>query len=176
MARKQNLVSIPANLTELNERIRLVGALEQQLSEISAAAETEISKIKQESTLVLAPIAERILREISGIKQYAEANRTSLLVGDAKSISFSAGRIGWKMTPLRVSFIKKGAEKALAFLKANKMKKYLRVVTEIDKEALLKDRPVVDGVGYKQQDEFFVEPNRDPSKIEVIGEVIMVSK
>jgi phage host-nuclease inhibitor protein Gam len=176
MARKQVLVSVPTNLSELNERIALVGRLSRQLAEQKSGAEAAIARIKLSSTAVLAPIAEQLEREISGIEKFAEANRSTLLVGDAKSISLSAGRIGWRMSPMRVSFLKKGAERALAFLEAHKMKKYLRVVTEIDKEALLKDRPEVDGVKYKQGDEFFVEPNREPTHVEAIGEVIMVTK
>lgn len=176
MARKQTLISVPTNLTELNLRIALVGSLTRDLEVARAAEETAIASIKAASAVTLAPLAERIARELSGIEKYASANRTSLLLEGMKSVSLSAGRIGWRMTPLRVSFMKKGAEKALAFLKANRMKKYLRVVTEINKEALLADQPVVEGVSYKQQDEFFVEPNAEPIRVEAIGEVMMVSK
>jgi phage host-nuclease inhibitor protein Gam len=176
MARKQSLVSVPTNLSELNARIALVGSLTRDLEVARAAEEEAVAKIKAASAVVLAPLAERIAREMSGIEKFATANRTSLLAEGMKSVSLSAGRIGWRMTPLRVSFMKKGAEKALAFLKANRMKKYLRVITEINKEALLADQPVVDGVSYKQQDEFFVEPNAEPTRVEAIGEAIMVSK
>lgn len=72
--------------------------------------------------------------------------------------------------------MKGGELKAIADLKLRRLKKFLRFTVEVDKEALLKDRPAVDGVKYNQNDDFFIEPNAEPTRVEAIGEALMVTK
>ncbi len=178
MARKKTLISLPLNLTELNERIALYSKLQRDLSVEEAARDGEIAFIKARYAPMLAQIAEGIVREQSAIETYANANRSSLLVGEAKSTSLAAGRIGWRLGGWRVALAKNSAERALAFVKSVRglRKKYLRVVFELNKEAMLADRPEVDGASYKQDESFFIEPNAATQKVEAIGEAIMVTR
>ena len=176
MASKKNPISLPANLTELNERIALYGSLQRSLNEQETARDTEIAAIRAAHAPELALVAERMTIELNAIETYANANRSSILVGEQKSVSFAAGRIGWRLTPWRVTFQKGGELKAIADLKLRRLKKFLRFTVEVDKEALLKDRPAVDGVKYKQSDDFFVEPNAEPTLVEAIGEALMVTR
>lgn len=176
MARKQTLISLPVNLTEVAERIALYGKLQGSLSTKEAAMSAELTRIKQAYALELGPIAEQMEHEFAAIATYADANRMNLLVGEAKSLSLATGRIGWRLTPWKVTFQKGGELKAIADLKLRRLKKFLRFTVEVDKEALLKDRPAVDGVKYKQSDDFFVEPNAEPTRVEAIGEALMVTK
>ena len=177
MARKQTLISLPVNLTEVAERIALYGKLQGSLSTKEAAMGAELTRIKQAYALELAPIAEEMEREFTAIQTYADANRVHLLVGEAKSLSLATGRIGWRLTPWKVTFQKGGELKAIADLKLRRLKKFLRITVEVDKEALLgANRPIVDGLRYSQSDDFFIEPNAEPTRVEAIGEAIMVTK
>ncbi len=175
MARKNELVVLPKNLTELNERIAHIGTLTTLIDSKKVAAAEAIDRIRTTLGSELAPIAETLEKEIRAVELYAQTHRDTLLPKDVKSVSFPAGRIGWRFTPWKVTFLRGGAEKVLAFLMARRSKRFLRITTEIDKEALLRHRPKIDGVRYKQTEEFFVEPKADTLKVEAMGEVIVVS-
>ncbi len=176
MAKKRASASLPQNLTQLNEYIASVGKLRREYEAHKASIEERVAEVRSQGNTRLAELAKKIHEEIGGIEAYANDHRDEILIGELKSVSFAAGRIGWRLPPWKVLFLKKGAEIALAYLKKRRMETYLRRTVEIDKEALLKDQPVVPGIKYSQKEEFFVEPNADPVSVEAVGEVMVVSR
>lgn len=94
MARKKNHISLPANLTEVAERIALYGSLQRSLNEQETAREAKIAVIRAAHAPELALVAERMTLELNAIEAYANVNRSSILIDEQKSVSFAAGRIG----------------------------------------------------------------------------------
>ncbi len=176
MSRKQSLISVPTDLIELDERVALVGTLSRSIDSKKAALDAAIARLRDATNQELAPLSDRLERELRAIETFADANRSSILPEGVKSLSLASGKIGWRLTPPKVTFARNAAEKALEYLKRHRMKRFLRFSVEIDKEALLKHRPAIDGVRYKQVDEFFVEPSAGPTRTEAIGEIVVSSR
>jgi phage host-nuclease inhibitor protein Gam len=157
-ARKNPLLPIPSNLAEVNTLLFRIGECERGLEKIKTDLEADLAKAKEMAELSAAPIEETLKRSIKALETYANANRKTLLVGEKKSVVLSGGEFGWRLPPTKVTLAKGGTEQVIQNLLAMKLKQYLRFTTEIDREALLRDRPAVSGVRYTQKEGFFVKP------------------
>lgn len=96
-----------------------------------------------------------------GIYAYAEDHRLELTSGGkTKTISFAAGEVSWRMTPLGIKLSRKIAD-IISELKAKKLFQLLRIKEEIDKEMILKNPEVVSGIkgiSTQQHEVFSVKP------------------
>ena len=70
---------------------------------------------------------------------------------------------GWRLTPPRVE-TDLTDEEAITLLKETDNEAYIRIIEEIDRQALLAERPVIEGIDYVQDDEFFVIPKLEGKK------------
>ena len=57
-------------------------------------------------------------------------------------------------------------------LKKTNNREFVRTKEEVDREALLDKKPVIEGVSYVQNDEFFVVPKQEIYKPKIIARTI----
>lgn len=167
MAKKSGIrtILIPQTVVEANNSLFRIGEIDRLIDTIETALATEIARLRKEADEKTARfIAEREGRFI-GLEQFAEANRATLLPTEKKSVELSAGTIGWRFTPCKVTLGKGGEQKAIATLKELFCKQYIRTKESLDKESLLKDRPPVPGIKYTQREEFFAEAKTIPNQV-----------
>lgn len=161
--RKNPLFPVPSTLAEVNALLFQIGECERNLSDIKTNLEADVAKARSYAETAAAPIEEAHKRYLKALETYANANRKTLLVGERKSVVLTGGEFGWRLPPTKVTFAKGGAEQVIKNLEAMELTQYLRYQTEVDREALLRDRPAVSGVKYSQKEGFFVKP--DSSKV-----------
>ena len=159
MAKKsRRIITVPASLVEANTSLFRIGAIDRSVSAIESELSEAIARLREEAEARSAPLLSERDDLATGLKLFDETNRATLLENDRKSVRISAGVFGWRLTPTKVQFLRGGAKKVLEAIKELRLKKYLRIKESVDKEALLKDRPVITGVKYVQREEFFLEP------------------
>ncbi len=157
-ARKNPFFPVPASLTEVNTLLFKIGECERELNNIKTTLEAEVAEVRSNAELAAAPLQEEHKRCVKALQTYATANRKTLLVGDKKSLVLTGGEFGWRLPPTKVTFARGGAEQVIKNLETMELTQYLRYITEVDREALLRDRPAVSGVKYSQKEGFFVKP------------------
>jgi phage host-nuclease inhibitor protein Gam len=153
-----SLVIAPKTLAEANNLLVRLGQYERTLSEINLALEAEQAAAKARANQAAAPLEAAIAATVKALKTYATRERKSLLADGKKSVVLPGGEFGWRMTPAKVTVKKDATEGIIANLEKLGLKQYLRVVTELDKDALLKDRPTLAGVSYAQTERFYTKP------------------
>ncbi len=161
MARKSRTsfsLPVPADLTEANAVLFRLDALARSVEAIENDYAEAVAKLRKQADLAIAPLAGEGVALEKGLAVFANDNRTTLLTGDEKSVKLSGGTFGWRWTPLKVYTGKGGDTKALATVKGMNLMTYVRTIESLDKEALLRDQPVIPGIKYTQVENFFVTP------------------
>jgi phage host-nuclease inhibitor protein Gam len=123
--------------------------------------EARIAELRERANKEVAPLAVELRQKTTQIELFAESNRASLVGEEKKSIVLPAGEFGWRFTPPKITFGKGGAKKVLALLQSLRLKEYIRTTYEVDREALLRDRPQVKGVKYTQDELFYIKPHTE---------------
>lgn len=148
---------IPQNIAEANKMLGELGVAESKIVTLTASRQKEIDDIieKYKNNLTIAETD----RDVAFTKLFTFAQpRRNSLIQKVKTLFWTNGSISWRFTTPKVSYLKDEESKIIAFLQKNKMDKYLRTKVELNKEALLEDRPVVASVKYSQHEEFVAKP------------------
>ena len=157
-AKQQEVIIIPSTTADANQVLFRLG----ELSRLADAVESEFADVVAELRAIadqrLAPVLEERKSAMISLELFADANRATLLVEGEKTVKLSAGNFGWRWTPFKVTLAKGGEQKALETIKSLRLKRYIRIKETLDKESLLKDRPIIQGIRYTQKEEFFVDP------------------
>ena len=96
--------------------------------------------------------------QINALFAFAQPRKDEL-TKNVRSVVLHSGTFGWRMTPPRVELIA-ADEDMIPAIKDMGGEEFIRVIEEIDRHALLAQRPVIPGITYVQSDEFFVVPNQ----------------
>ena len=152
------VVLVPQSLAEANALLLKLGEYERQLAATALTLEAAIAGAKDAANAIAGPIEAAHTAAQKALQAYAVRERRALLPGTKKSVVLPAGEFGWRTTPSKVTIAKASAEGIVANLQNLGLTQYLRVTTEVDREALLKDRPVLQGVRYTQSEKFYVKP------------------
>lgn len=154
-------VPVPDDDDGCDDFIRLIGDAQAARDKLQADLDTEVRAVKARYEALQKPHVAEIESLSQGVHIYCTAHRKRLTGdGKTKTFTFGAGAISWRMRPARVNL--RGVEKVLAFLMADrKLARFLRVKTEIDKEALLKEpeaAAAIPGVSIGQGEDFVIKP------------------
>ncbi len=152
------VVVVPETLAEANVLLMKLGEYERELAATALTLEAAITGAKEAANLIAGPIEAAHAATAKALQAYATRERKSLLPGAKKSVVLPGGEFGWRTTPGKVTIAKAAAESIVDNLKQLGLTKYLRVTTEVDREALLKDRPTLAGVRYSKTENFYVKP------------------
>lgn len=155
---QKQMIVVPATVADANEILFRLGELNRLADAIESEFADAVNELRRIADERLALVLEERKSKATSIRLFADANRKTLIKGDEKTVKLSAGSFGWRFTPYKVTLAAGGEKKALETIKALKLKRYIRIKEALDKEALLKTRPVIPGIRYTQKEEFFVDP------------------
>lgn len=164
MAKKEHIkrvvLPVPQTLDQANEYLRRIGAARRQISRAQDGLNTQIADLQETVGKVIAPIEDECKALVDGLYAFAQANRAALTEHDkTKKVKLPAGEFFWKWTPFSV--VVEGVKEVIQNLKKRRLKRFIRVKEEIDKEALLKELDVarkIPGVTVSQREQFFICP------------------
>lgn len=154
-----SLAVVPSSLTEANTIMVQIGECQRALLAITTKLEADVASLRAVANLEAGPLETKIKSLTASLKAYANAHRPTLLQGEKKSVVLPGGEFGWRLPPYKVTFSRGGEAKAKQTITELGLEQYLRIITEVDKEALLKERTVIPGVKYSQVEQFYVKPD-----------------
>ena len=139
MARKPQKISVvaPQDMSEADQHLRDIGKLNIKLRDIDTDLRESTQDLKQQAEDQAKPL--RLQKDALelGLQSWAQANRKNLTnSGRTKTVKLPSGEIKWRLLPAKVSL--RGVPAVIEYLKANRLRKFLRTKTEVDKEAMLK--------------------------------------
>lgn len=153
-------VPVPRDRDEANLYIALIGEAQHERARIEADMNDHLAKVKADAEAKAKPLAEQIAARMRGLQTWCEANREQLTGGKTKTVKMAAGEISWRNRPPKVNL--RNIEKALEWLKASKLLRFIRTKEEIDKDGILKEPGAVRESPYisvgSAGEEFTVKP------------------
>lgn len=144
-----------------------IGAAQAQLDRLKAQTDAKIGGLKLAFEEAAAPLRAAIAADTELLRGYCEANRMALLPGKGKTIAFATGTAGWRKAAARVE-VAEGTDLLKVLEADRKLRRFVRITTAPDLQALLKEPAVVEtipGVSIAGgEDTFFVKPHMvDPA-------------
>lgn len=155
-------IAVPSSQAEAEQLLADIGRLQRQVVKTEAEMNDVLISIKDKFEKLAQPLNEQIETKFQALHFWAEANRHELLKGKLKTVRLSTGELLWRNTPPAVKF-KKGVkvDAIVAALKAAKLNDLVRVVEEVNKEAILAEPDRVKGIAVieiKSREEFVAKP------------------
>nr|WP_294547623.1 host-nuclease inhibitor Gam family protein [uncultured Rhodopila sp.] len=153
-------VFVPQTRADVTQAIRCIGEHMRERTRIEATMNDRLALIREEFESQAAPHAERIKQLTEGVQIWCEAHRAELTDnGRTKTANLASGEVKWRLSPPKV--VIKGAETVIEIFRARGLFGLIRKKEEIDKEAILAEPALVDGirgVRIEQEELFVVEP------------------
>ncbi len=139
------------------------GELERDITLIETQLAENVAQLRKEADLRLAPKLFHLKETALGLETYAKKVRPALPAGQ-KFIRLSTGDLGWRIGNPSVS-IRGKAEAMIAHIKAlgeGYAKKYVQTKESLNRTALLRDRPAIQGIKYAPgKERFYVNAKSD---------------
>ena len=173
---KHVVVPIPASLEEAAEFIGRIGKEQREIDRIQNELNKAVEKLKSESMSETQGHEVNISKLFEGLFVFGQSHRDELTEdGKKKTVEVPTGIFGWRMTPPAVSL--KNVKQILKELVKRRLKQFIRVKREVDKEAMLKEPELaasVKGVSIGQHEEFMVKPAE--LEVEITSDVSKLKK
>jgi len=130
------------SLNEVNDFIRRIGKLNEQISCIEEQMHDEIVDAQEKCERQAEPLREKRNILTEGVQIYCETHRAVLTDNEKRKFhNFKAGQVEWRNLPPSVSV--RSVKDALKSLKENGLLHFIRTKEELDKEAMLKNQTKV---------------------------------
>jgi phage host-nuclease inhibitor protein Gam len=159
---KKSKTVVPRTITEADAVLGQLGNTQDQINLIEKELKEKVAELKAAAAKQLQPLVVDRDAKINSLFAFANPRKAKLTV-KARSVTLSSGVFGWRLTPPRVE-TDLTDEETIALLKETDNEAYIRIIEEVDRQALLAERPVIDGIDYAQDDEFFVIPKLEGKK------------
>ena len=167
---KKSQTSVPASLIEADALLLKLGQTQNAINEIKKELKKKIIELKAEAKKKLAPLKLERNNQTNALFAFANSRKAEL-TREVRTIVLGCGSFGWRRTPPRVATTRSDQE-TVAWLKENGNEAFVRVVEKVDRRALRAVRPVLPGINYVQNDEFFVVPNQKYEKVEIFTQAV----
>lgn len=155
---KKSFTAIPASVTEAAHFLVSIGNSQREINRIKRETKAKVAKLNADAKKDLDTLTKDRNAFFTALFAFAQPRKADL-TKVTRSTKTDAGTFGWRWTTPYVELgVGKTDEHIIALLKRTGNTKYVRVIEELDREAMLRDRPVVAGVEYMQRDEFFAKP------------------
>ena len=129
---------VPQGFAETSDFIARIGKATRERERIETRMNERLAAIKAVHEKQAAPLKDEIEQLRKGVQTWCEAHRDELTpAGRRKFYRFAAGEVSWHLRPPKVTV--RGVAKVIERLAALGLAQFLRVRTEIDKEAMLAD-------------------------------------
>lgn len=162
MAKKAKSAAIPTpqSFGETDAMIGELGEKQRLLAELQTELDREVAAAKRRFELGAAGIKADINGLQKGIQTWCEGHRAEICKGGRKTVDFPAGKVSWRATPPKVTL--KNVANIIAEIRKRRLDAlFLRIKTEVDKEALLKHAEkavAIPGVAIAGGEQFVIEP------------------
>lgn len=155
---KKTLTAIPASVAEAATYLVSIGEKQREINRIKRETKAKVDEVNAAANKEIADLKRDRDNFFVALFGFA-APRKKELTKDRRTVSTSAGSFGWRWTTPSVELAEGRTDQdIIATLKKLGLPQYVRVIEELDRDALLRDRPLVRGVSYTQRDEFFAKP------------------
>lgn len=136
---------VPQTIDDCASDIRRIGDLQRQLTVAQAEMNDAIAELTERYQPMLNSIKQMMAPLQAGVQVWCEANRHDLTRGGkVKTAGFVTGEVQWRQRPPSVSV--RGTDTVIELLAARGLERFLRVKTEINKDAILADPDAARGV------------------------------
>lgn len=166
MAKKTRLktpavaVSVPQSREAAADAVAQIGRINRDLARLEADMNDELAAVKARHETAADPLRLQLQALTTGVHTWAEANRDTLTQGGkVKTAPLTTGELVWRLRPPSVRIT--GAEDVLDALYRLRLKRFIRVKEEVNKEAILNDPEAVahvPGISISQGEDFVVVP------------------
>lgn len=160
--KNQAAARVPQNRAEVVEAIAEIGRRQRERTRIETEMNDELAKIRQKYEEQALPHTEAIKDLVEGAQTWCEANRAELLGPDekTKTVNLASGEVRWRITPPKV--VCRSIEAAIEKLEELRLKDFIRIKKELNKEMILSDpeavKPVSKLIKIVQTEEFVIVP------------------
>ena len=149
----------------LYDAIRRVGTMDARRIALRLKLAKQIETAKARYADELAELDDAIADQAEKLAAYVAGHQDSVL-GGAKTVMTEAGEIAIRALPVQVEVTDQDA--AVAHLENSGQDAYIRRSVTLDKRALVKDKPAVEGLGYVEgRQQVVVTPITSGEKIAV---------
>jgi phage host-nuclease inhibitor protein Gam len=155
---KKAFTNIPTKLAEAVGFITAIAEKQRAINVAKRTAKLQIDAINAELNEKVNALKTDRDTFFNALFAFAQPQKAEL-TNDARSIKLESGTFGWRWTTPAV--VLKGNmtdEKAIQRLEKEGFSEYVRIVKQVNREALLRDRPDISFVEYEQCEEFFAKP------------------
>ena len=158
---KKAVIAVPKSLDEAAQFLAQIGKEQRAVDKIQSDLNAKVDALKVTAMAGAEPHQQKVTQLVEGLFAFAETHREKLTDGGKrKTVEVPTGTFGWRMTPPAVSL--RGVEAILESLKSLKLKRFIRIKEEVDKDALLKEPDVaktIKGVSITQHEDFIAKPS-----------------
>lgn len=149
-------------LSEADGVIGRLGELQRQIEAAERELNDRIERLRADAVEQIRPLIAERDTCFTELHEFAKENRADMLPRGQKSLKLSAGAFGWRMSPW--TLVVRGAETALAELKARGLTQFIRTREELDRLVLRRQRSQIekldlDGLKFDHHEYFYVAPN-----------------
>ncbi len=173
---KKVVIAVPKNVEEAADFLAQIGQEQRATNKIQLALNNKVGQLTTKAMADSEPHQIKLTELVEGLFAFAEAHREKLTdEGKCKTVEVPTGTFGWRMTPPAVSL--RDVEEILKDLKKLKLKRFIRLKQEVNKEAMLKEPELaqtVKGVKISQREEFIAKPNE--LEVEIVTQVNKLKK
>lgn len=167
---KKSETLVPNSMRQADALLSKLGQTQDAINEIEKELANKIAELKASTTKKLEPLTVGRSNQINALFAFANPLK-AVLSRETKSIVLGSGAFGWRWTPPRVEMIESD-EETIALLKNTGNDAFVRIIEEVDRQALLAERPLIEGISYVQNEEFFVVPRQKYRKAKTFTKVI----
>jgi phage host-nuclease inhibitor protein Gam len=155
---KKSLAYVPASLSETVTFLISIGNKQREINRVKREAKKRVEAINTDTQITVSELTKERDAFFTSLFAFSSARKEEL-TKVTRSQKTEAGTFGWRWTTPYVDLKEgKSDQDIIASLKRKGLTEYIRTIEEVDREALLRDRPEVPGVSYSQRDEFFAKP------------------
>ncbi len=167
---KKTQAVVPTTIEEAGIVVREIGQLQFQINEIEAEVKNQITELQNQAKKAVVELMKNQANAVAALHAFATKNKLAL-APTTKTIACQAGTFGWRTNTPTVA-LTLPETKIIELLIGCNLKQYIRIKESLDKEKMLKERPVVAGVTYQQREEFFVKPKSIPKKTKTVTSTV----
>ena len=156
---KKAFTAVPASISSAVTFLMSIGNKQREINTINSETKEAIKKLQEAASAKIAALVKERDTFFTSLFAFASANKSEL-TKITRSQKTTAGTFGWRWTTPYVAINQNLDDQAIIKILEQdpSLLQYVRTVKEIDREALLRDRPTVPGLSYEQRDEFFAKP------------------
>jgi len=167
---KKTHTVVPSSIDQAEALLFQIGQTQDEINEVEKDLAKKIADLKAEAAKKLAPLTLERDNQVNALFAFANPQKAEL-TRETRSVVLASGVFGWRWTTPRVELEKSDVE-TIAMLKETGNNAFVRVIEEVDRQKLLSERPIIPGIRFLQDDEFFITPKQKQKKPKTLTQAV----